>query len=195
MSFSMTENEIIDGLLARDGRITRDFFFSDGPKSCKPLLLSIIGYVFPYAVDYDEAVNEFYAYLLENDGTRLRQIQDRNTLFGWLKVCATRYFIKRRDYLIENRSREPLFTKVAPNHLDDLQRPADARSDMQRILLGMKNQRYAYVLRMLIIQDVEPELLAREMGITAANLYNIKKRAIVEFTKVALKDVNLYGKK
>ena len=188
----MTETEIIDGLLAKDERITRLFFFSDKEKSCKPLLLNIIHYVFSYPVEYEEAVSEFYAYLMDNDGYKLRQIQDRNTLFGWIKVSATRFFIKKRDNLIENRSQDALLGSVAEEAFADDYTRENARKDMLRILFRMKNKRYAYVLQQLILYDMEPEELANEMKITTANLYNIKRRAIAEFTEVAQKDVRYY---
>lgn len=189
----MTEDLIIESLLARDEKITYDFFFTFKEKSCKKLLISIINYVFSYPVEYDEAVSEFYSYIMEKDGYRLRQIQDRNTFFGWLKVSATRFFIKKRDNLIENRSDEALIEKQSRNLYEEENTKASARTDMMRILLRMDNKRYAYVLQQLIMNDMEPEKLAESMRITTANLYNIKKRAIAEFTKVALRDVQFYG--
>lgn len=191
---SMTETEIIEGLLSKDERITRHFFFSDKEKSCKLLLMNILNYVFPYPVEYEEAVSEFYAYLLENDGYRLRQIRDRSSLFGWIKVSATRFFIKKRDNLAEKRSQDALLDKVAEEKLADGPTRDTARKDMLRILHRMKNKRYAYVLQQLILNDMEPEKLANEMKITAAALYNIKRRAIAEFTQVAQKDVKYYEK-
>ena len=144
-------------------------------------------------MEYDEAVSEFYSYIMENDGYRLRQIQDRNTLFGWIKVSATRFFIKKRDNLIENRSDEALIEKQSRNLYEEEDTKSSARTDMMRILFRMENKRYAYVLHQLILNDMEPEKLAKRMQITTANLYNIKKRAIAEFTKVALQDVHYYG--
>lgn len=67
----MSDQYIVDALIAHDEKITRQFFFS----SCRQLFLSIIRNVFPYEVDYDEFVNEFYLYLMENDAYRLRQFQ------------------------------------------------------------------------------------------------------------------------
>lgn len=189
----LNESEIIDGLLARDDDVTREFFFGNGAKSCKPLLKSIISYVFSYPVDYDEAVSEFYAYLMENDGYKLRQIQNRNTLFGWIKVSATRYFIKMRDNLIENRTGEPLMKCAESSISENDESRRDARRDMLAILFKMSNERYAYVLQMLIMNDMEPAELAKRMNITVANLYNIKKRAIAEFTRTALSDIYNYG--
>jgi hypothetical protein len=63
---------------------------------------------------------------------------------------------------------------------------------MLRILFRMKNKRYAYVLQQLIMNDLDPEELAAAMNITTANLYNIKRRAMAEFTEVARKDVMYY---
>ena len=52
----MDNQQIIDGLIARDGEITQKFFFED----CKPLFRSIIKSVLSYEVDYDEFVSELY---------------------------------------------------------------------------------------------------------------------------------------
>lgn len=57
----MTDKQITDALIARDERVTRQFFFGN----CRPLFMSIIRNVFSYEVDYDEFVNEFYLYLME----------------------------------------------------------------------------------------------------------------------------------
>ena len=188
----MTETEIIEGLLARDNKITYEFFYTYKEKSCRALLTNIINYVFSYPVEYEEAVSEFYAYLMEDDGRKLRQIENRNTLFGWLKVSATRFFIKKRDNLIENRSQEALLDRTAKETYVDDYAKENARKDVLRILFRMKNKRYAYVLQQLILHDLEPEELAKAMNITTANLYNIKRRAMAEFTEVARQDVMYY---
>lgn len=94
----MTDQQIIEALIARDEQVTEQFFFGN----CRPLFLSIIGYVFSYEVDYDEFVNEFYLHLMENDAYRLRQFQGRSTVYQWMKVVATRFFIAKRNNLIEN---------------------------------------------------------------------------------------------
>ena len=60
---TMTDQQIIEALIARSEIVTRQFFF----KSCRPLFQSIIRNVFSYEVDYDELVNELYIHLMEND--------------------------------------------------------------------------------------------------------------------------------
>ena len=58
----------------------------------------------------------------------------------------------------------------------------------------MPNKRYVMVIRRLVLEDEDPERLAREMNITAANLYNIKRRAMAQLARVALNDIQQYGR-
>ena len=69
-----------------------------------------------------------------------------------------------------------------------------AGTDIERLFDNMPNKRYVYVIRRLILEDWEPEQLAQEINVTTANLYNIKRRAMAQLTRVALNDVNEYGK-
>lgn len=183
----MTDQQIIQGLIARDNAITQEFFF----ERCKPLFYAIIRKVFSYEVDYDEFVNELYVYLMENDAARLRQFEGRSSLYQWVKVTATRFFIKKRDLLIEDLSKETPLEEVAI-----MEKPAIASLlDVQRLLDAMPNRRYAMVIRKLMIEEYSPEELATEMHITTDNLYNIKRRAMMQLMQVALNDIRYYGKK
>ena len=58
----------------------------------------------------------------------------------------------------------------------------------------MPTKRYVYVIRHLILDDWEPEQLAKDMNITTANLYNIKRRAVAQLTRAALNDIKEYRK-
>ena len=59
----------------------------------------------------------------------------------------------------------------------------------------MKNQRYAKVIRMLMIEDMTSDEVAKELFVTVDNLYNIKRRAMAAFADVALKDKKHYERK
>ena len=67
--------------------------------------------------------------------------------------------------------------------------------DVQRLLDAMPNKRYVYVIQKLIIDEYAPEELASEMHITTDNLYNIKRRAMMQLMQVALNDIRAYDKK
>lgn len=183
----MTDYEIIQGLIAGDNRITEEFFFV----KCRPLFCKIIGLVFSYEVDYDEFVNELYVYLMADEAAKLREFRFRSSLYHWLKIVAIRYFIKKRDKLIEDCSQEPLYEEsdCATDFAADL-----AKADMERLFKQMPNKRYVFVIRRLILEDANPEQTAQMMNITVANLYNIRRRAVAQLTRVALKDIRNYGK-
>ena len=184
----MTDREIIQGLIRKDSRVTEEFFFG----ACRPLFCSIINQVFSYEVDYDEFVNELYVYLMENDAQKLKDIEYRSSVFTWLKVLAIRYLIKKRDRMIDLNHEKPLY--VTPDSAVDGEEEISAKNDLERLLAMMSNKRYVFVIRKLMIEDCNPEELAKEMGVTTANLYNIKRRAMSQLTYIALNDINEYGK-
>lgn len=186
----MTDQQLIGALIARDERVTLQFFFSD----CRPLFLSVIRYVFSYEVGYDEFVNEFYLHLMEDDAYRLKQFQGRSTIYQWMKVIAIRYFIAKRDSLIDMDSKDTLSDNVQCEEPVDNERRMTAKMDVERLLSLMSNRRFVYVVRRLILEDADPKTVAGELGTNVDNLYNIKKRAIAALTQIALKDVEKYGR-
>lgn len=198
----MTDKEIIEGLIKKDENITQEFFF----KQSRNLLNSIITDVFGYGnrPEYDELVSELYLYLMDNDAARLKSFGYRCSVYTWLKTLTTRFFIriKERGMVIDNESREPLYNNENHRPQSEGEDYAyefviidnNAKEDLERLLAAMPNQRYASVLKRLIIIGMSPEELAQEMNITTANIYNIKQRAMKQLTEVALKDIHYYGK-
>jgi hypothetical protein len=186
----MTDQQIIEALIARNERITQQFFFKD----CRPLFLSVIRYVFSYDVDYDEFVNEFYLHLMENDAYRLKQFQGRSTIYQWMKVVAIRYFVAKRDNMIDNESKDALLDCVIRNETVDGEKKMIAKMDIEHLFSLMPNRRYVYVIRRLVLQEAEPKVVAQELRTNVDNLYNIKKRAIAALTEIALKEVEKYEK-
>jgi len=184
----MTDQEIIQGLIARDNRVTEEFFFV----KCRPLFYSIMQKVFDYEVEYDEMVNELYVCLMENDAIKLRNFEYRSSVYQWLKVLAIRFFINKRGRMIDDTSQETPYD--GRQQMADLEKNMTAEGDMERLFDNMPSKRYVYVIRRLILEDCEYEDLAKEMNITTANLYNIRRRAMAQLTRAALNDIKKYGK-
>lgn len=184
----MTDREIIQGLIERDNRVTENFFFV----KCRPLFVNIIQRIFACEVDYDEFVNELYVYLMDNDAVKLRSFEYRCTVYQWLKVIAIRFFIKKRSKWIGTNSQETPYNEAVNSVAGEAE--SHAYGDIQTLLLSMPNKRYASVIKALIIEERKPEQVAKDMNITTANLYNIKRRAMAQLAKVALNDVKEYGK-
>lgn len=187
----MTDQEIVKALIGRDSRVTAQFFFKD----CRPLMLSIIHRVFDkQKVDYDEIISELYIHLMENDAHRLRQFKFESTLYQWFKTTAIRFCLKLKAGLkvIDGESQEPLDNRSRNTGNTE---SSQAKMDINALLRQMKNQRYAKVIRMLMIDDMTPDEVAKELSVTVDNLYNIKRRAMAALAIVALKDKIHYERK
>ena len=91
--------------------------------------------------------------------------------------------------VIDDESQEPLDNR---NRHTDSTESSQAKMDVDNLLCQMKNQRYAKVIRMLMIEDMTPDEVAKELFVTVDNLYNIKRRAMAALAKVALKDKRHY---
>lgn len=184
----MTDQEIISSLIAHDPKVTAQFFFKD----CRSLFISIIRRVFGnQIVDYDEIISELYVLLMENDARKLRTFKYESTLFQWLKTIAVRHCLelKRRGKVIDNESQEPLVN--SGKNLSYVE-SSQAKMDVESLLRQMNNQRYALVIHLLMIEEKSPEEVAKQLSITVANLYNIKRRAMKALVEVALKDKRSY---
>ena len=184
----MPDKEIIDALIAHDPKVIAQFFFKD----CRPLFLSVIRRVFgTQLVDYDEIISEIYILLMENDAKKLRTFKFESTLYQWLKTIAIRHclLLKSKKRVIDDESQEPLNNSHREHSLEE---SSQARMDMETLLRQMKNQRYALVIRLLMIDGRTPEEVARQLCVTVGNLYNIKRRAILALMEVAFKDKKHY---
>ena len=177
----MTDTDIIQGLIERDERITREFFF----QRCQPLIFSLIKKFFGGDADYDELVNDLYLHLLEDNARRLRQFKGTSSIYYWLKEVAKNYFLdrKNRGVLIENVPEDRLLDK-AKNELTD-NSANEAMLDIAAILDQIENETYRLVLQKHVIEGMDYDELEKVTGIKKSNLYNIKKRALAALEKVA----------
>ena len=178
----MTDQEIMTGLIARDERITQDFFF----RRCQPLIFALISKFYPQGTDYDELVSELYLHLMENDARRLRQWEGRSSIYQWLKMVARNFFLDKinRERMIETDTDKRLLIKAndyatADNSADE------AVMDVAAILDLIENDNYRLVLQKHVIEGMSFDDLEKVTGIKKANLYNIKKRALNAMEKIA----------
>lgn len=185
----MTDLDIVKALVEGDESTNRQFFF----ENCRPLFVSIIKVVFPFYVNYDEFVNEFYIYLMENDAARLRQFEGRSSIYQWLKTVALRFalWLRSKRRVIDVNSQELLYPKEQSSDDNPWKH---SKMDVEALLGKMKNKRQAYVIRRHLIDGIGEPALAEELGVKVSNIYNIKKRAMTALTKVALTDIQQYGK-
>lgn len=179
----MTDQEIVAGLLARDEKITREFFFV----KCRPLMYSVINRFFPYEVNYDELINELYLNLMANDGQGLRTFSGKSSIYQWLKKVAYNYFSnkKKRENMIEDSSKEPDLSEPPVNaYTIDTGLPEEAKLEIKMLLPHLQNERRRLVIQKIIIEGMSYEELAAMIGTSEDNLYNIKRRALMDLVAI-----------
>jgi len=191
--------EIIDGSTDAAAQ-----FFSSEPimKLCRYWN----GYIFSGRAEVDEIRNAIFIHLMEDDCRRFKLVNDTAALLGWINRTAVRYLIRHKgDFVADCKvdtsgDDEPYDDEMTEKQIqrktpDVSEATNEAHYDTERLLEAMNNARYVMVIRELCLSEREPAEVADEMGITVANLYNIKKRALAALTMVALKDIKHYANK
>lgn len=177
----MTNQEIIQGLIDRDERITREFFF----RRCQPLFFALIAKFYPSGADYDELVNELYLHLMEDNARRLRKYEGRASIYQWLKRVAGNYFLDKvsRERVVDNATDSRLLEEAKKIPTDDSTQ--ETETDVAAILDQIKNENYRLVLQKHVMEGLSFDELEKITGIKKANLYNIKRRALNALEKIA----------
>lgn len=169
-----TDRQLVDGLINNDIKLI-EYFFN---KKCSGLFGYILVNVFDGNVDKQDLLQELFWYLAKNDWYKVRQFDFRSKLMTWVTVVAVRFFQKKREELIEKSTPLTLNDKMWQEQNCVIS--IDQRMDLCNVLERMPNIRYRKVIKALDLQDVRPEILAREMNVTIDNLYNIHRRALLQ---------------
>lgn len=140
-------------------------------------------------VPVDDLIQELYLYLSTNDWERLKKYDSSLPFDRWFSVVAYRFFKDFSHSMIDSRRQIPI------THIDDQQLLNDGTSQMNHIMMDIKNgveelepPRDREILTALILHDEEPQQVAKRFGVTVDNLYNIKRRALAKLIQKHLKD-------
>ena len=166
----MTFEEIIQRLREHDDRVTRCFFFWDGPTlqhieevrktdpmmaarmrkpvcvTCRPGLLKVLHSL--YGSDhfsYEELVSDFYYYLISGD--KLATISEPKALMGWIITTAYYFFLHEKinhDKGLDNPSLDSLLVANCDFEADESS--AEARDFVADVIKAMPNRTYAKIL-------------------------------------------------
>lgn len=195
----MSDCEIVGKLIARDNKVTDEFFFKGKNKAMFYGLIKALYSDDSRNVDYDEFINELYLYLISDDAKILRSFKFKSTLSTWIWRVAYNFFLKLKI------NRKVVIDEANPNTQNciNTEKMSDnttgikdfTTKQLMTILDQMTTKRYAKVMYELffkdLIEDVEKgsvtsKDLAIEMDTSVDNIYNIKSRAYKQFVKTAI---------
>lgn len=176
----LSDYDYIRGLKNQDNGITHQFFY----KEFNFLLNDIKYSLYNGKVGYDELVNELYLELSAENWKRLDSFSGVNgcRLKTWLSVVSWHFFYKRRFRLIEKNSEEELISACTNSY--NIERNIEIALDVKQVISLIRNERYADILRLMIIEGYSSEEVAKKWNKTKDNIYNIKHRAVKEFLSI-----------
>ena len=175
---SLPDRELVQLLFANDPEAIEYVFFH----RCNGMFVHIIHSVFQSQGKKEELITEFYLYLSENDWARLRNYEFKSGLNTWLTVVAVRFFKKKRVGQTKTVLVEPqLIVETLKDEADD----QDVLKEMTRLELygaidKLSKPRERYVL-LAELAGKNAEDIAKEMGCTVSAVYNLTKKARMEF--------------
>lgn len=174
----------IKALRNGDNEICRQFFY----KEIGGIIHRIRMEMFRGNVDFDELVSELYLYLSRDGWSKLDGFDGKNgcRLRTWMIPVAWRYFMSIRERLFNIENIEDDCGVVEDFAREDLR--IQIAIDVNAVLSKMPNQRYAEIIRLLIIEGYSVQDVADMFDIKVENVYNLKHRAITQFIKI-------YGKR
>lgn len=167
----------IQGLKSRNSQLTRTFFYEEIAGGLKHVQFNL----FNGCVEYDELVSELYIFLAADAWRKLDTFEGKNGshLKTWMSPVAWRFFMSNYDRLMERESTEDSLDRGDVARSTD--KSIEIAMDVNAVLKRMPNRRYAEALEWLLLKGYSAEELAKMWGTNAANVYNIKHRAIQQF--------------
>lgn len=174
----------IEALRNGNNTICRQFFYSE----IGGILHKIRMEVFRGNVDFDEMVSELYLYLSRDNWSKFDGFDGKNgcRLRTWMIPVTWRYFMSIRERLLHTENTEDNPGALRDYANDDLR--IQIAIDVNAVLSKMPNQRYAEIIRLLLIEGYAAQDVADMLGMRVENVYNLKHRAITQF-------IELYGKR
>lgn len=193
------DHKIVESLLHRDDRVTRDFFY----KKCYPLFKSVFDNYHTDCETCVEFINEIYIYLLTPNEAdcrcKLEQFKFQSTLFTWLKTVTLFYCYKKyrreekmpTERIVENYDESGVRIDVLPESIS-IDESSLRRHDTATILQLMPNKRYSTLIRLRYLEGYSNEETAAMMGMNMNTFYNKHKLAKDQFLDTLRKE-DYYG--
>lgn len=176
---NISDADYIAGLKSGNAMITEAFFYG----LCNYMLNDIRYSLMQGKVDNDELVNELYLFLFKDNWHKLDTFAGLNgcSLCSWTTRITWRYFLKQRERLL-GRVSVDISERQVGDTTDNLD--AEIAMDITATFDKMPNKRYVQVLQWLLVEGYDAEEVAAKLNTSAANIYNIKHRAIVQFVEI-----------
>lgn len=136
--------------------------------------------IFPYSVEVNDLIDEFYLYLFENNWKRLRTYNpDESSLNTWISVVAYRFFKNYKFRMIDSNGLISIqeewdeSAKAWTQNCDN-----EIKMDVSKAIEQIKNLRDRKIVELLIYDHLSPQDIAKEYNLAVDYVYTIKNRTL-----------------
>lgn len=181
---SLTDEEIVNGILDRNERITKAFLYL----KCYPLFKNRYDRYYTDCVDCIEFINQIYLYLLipgpVSGTSKLSTFGYGCSLMNWLRIVTDNYCHQMYKKKMQTESIEQSPKTIETNHPITIDNRYVDRNDVDAALGMMENQRYRKLIYYRYVLCKTNEETALLMGINIDNFYNVHFRAKAQFKEI-----------
>jgi RNA polymerase sigma factor (sigma-70 family) len=141
-------------------------------------------------MELEEAINEIYLFLAENDWHRLKQFAGRNgaSLKTYISTIVRNYFLnekyKMEKSLVEKEGWNDSIIDKIPDDNMDFEKSMDLQIRVKETMKRMPNKRYKFILYQNYFENRTPKEIAEKLGISLAVYYNKFRLAKKQFEEI-----------
>ena len=181
----LSDSELVARLLANDEKAVLYFFYEKFYSTFEYHVFRI----FPYEVDVQELVHEFFIHLCENDWRRLRSYNpDKAQLNTWVSVVSYRFFLNYKKSKIDSNGLVNIYEQWDEKIMNYRQECHNQiRMDVAKAIENLKNVTERDVAKEMLLDGVDIKEVAAFHQISVDYAYTVKSRAMAHL-RTMLKD-------
>lgn len=181
----ISDTELVAKLLANDEKAVLYFFYEKFYSTFEYHVYRI----FPYEVDVQELVHEFFLYLCEDNWRRLRTYKpDMAQLNTWISAVSFRFFLNFKKSKIDSNGLVTIYEQWDDKIMQYKQECHNQiRLDVAKAIESLKNTTEQEVARELLLEDADIKDVAESHQLSVDYAYTVKSRAMAHLRKL-LKD-------
>ena len=182
---NISDTHLVERLLANDEKAVLYFFYEKFYSTFEYHVYRI----FPYEVDVQALVHEFFLYLVADDWRRLRSFNsEKAQLNTWVSVVSFRFFMNFKKRKIDSNGLVAIYEQWDDKIMQYKQECHDqVRMDVRKAVERLKNDTERDVARKLLLDGVEIQEVAKMHQLSVDYAYTVKSRAMAHLRKM-LKD-------
>lgn len=182
---TLSDSELVAKLLANDEKAVLYFFYEKFYSTFEYHVYRI----FPYEVDVQGLVHEFFLYLRENDWHRLRSYDpSKAQLNTWVSVVSFRFFVNYKKSKIDSNGLITMCEQWDDKIMNYRQECHNQiQMDVAKAIGSLKNTTERDVARELLLDGVDIQEVAASHQLSVDYAYTVKSRALAHLRNI-LKD-------